>query len=190
RFRVRPQPPPRVTLCPYATLFRSPRETAVADAYVDPAFIDRRLALDLARLEPWGAGNPPPLLASRLEVVQARTVGDGAAHLKLTLASGMEAIAFRQGHRLAAVRGAGAITALHTPVMDYVGERERLQLRIEELVLERPRVVINSAPGPAAAGPGPAEAVPAPAATTVPGALPVPLDRTLLAGLYRLLRTL
>src|SRR5690606_41221570 len=57
-----------------------PRETAVADAYVDPAFIDRRLALDLARLEPWGAGNPPPLLASRLEVMEARTVGDGDAH--------------------------------------------------------------------------------------------------------------
>lgn len=144
-------------------------ETPVADAYIAPEAIDQRLAQDLARLEPWGAGNPPPLLASRLEVMGARTVGNGEAHLKLTLAPGVDAIAFGQGHRLAAVRGAGAITVLHTPVMDYFGERERLQLRIEELVLERPRLVINSA--------GPKPAAPS-------------LDRSLLAGLYRLLRTL
>ncbi|HLS88416.1 MAG TPA: single-stranded-DNA-specific exonuclease RecJ [Sphingobacteriaceae bacterium] len=173
-----------------------PRETAVADAYVDPAFIDRRLALDLARLEPWGAGNPPPLLASRLEVMEARTVGDGDAHLKLTLAPGVKAIAFGQGHRLAAVLGAGAITALHTPVMDYFNDRERLQLRIEELVLERPRVVVNTA-GPTAPQPEPAAPAamavpPAPAAQAAPRPMApnVSLDRSLLAGLYRLLRSL
>jgi single-stranded-DNA-specific exonuclease len=92
------------------------------DAYVEPAELlgeDARgsgSGLDeLSRLEPYGTGNPEPVLAmSRVAFASARTVGEGGRHLKATLRVGgrtLEAIGFGMGGlagRLAAGSGGGA----------------------------------------------------------------------------------
>jgi single-stranded-DNA-specific exonuclease len=68
------------------------------DGDVSSIDLDFALALELKRLEPFGAGNPEPTLMMRsVTVVERRIVGDG--HLKLRIASGGQiynAIAFRQ----------------------------------------------------------------------------------------------
>ncbi len=52
------------------------------DAEVDPADVTKELALELKRLEPFGMGNPEPVLMLRgMTVVERRTVGEG--HLRL-----------------------------------------------------------------------------------------------------------
>lgn len=60
------------------------------------------LARDLRRLEPFGAGNPPPVFLTRgLRAVGTRTVG-GGAHLRLVISDDearAEAIGFRLGDR-------------------------------------------------------------------------------------------
>ncbi|MFP4395905.1 MAG: single-stranded-DNA-specific exonuclease RecJ [Anaerolineales bacterium] len=60
------------------------------------------LYLELARLEPFGFGNPTPVLVSRnARVVRARAVGDDGRHLKFCVRDRKghiwDAIAFRQG---------------------------------------------------------------------------------------------
>lgn len=68
------------------------------DADVCPADVDAALVHELKRMEPFGAGNPEPVLMMRgVTVVERRIVGDG--HLKLRLSAGeriFNAIAFRQ----------------------------------------------------------------------------------------------
>lgn len=80
------------------------RPTMAVDGEVDAAELDDALLRDLDRFEPTGEGNPRPVFLARgLRIVEKRTVGSNAAHLKLTLASERrvwDAIAFRQGDRL------------------------------------------------------------------------------------------
>jgi single-stranded-DNA-specific exonuclease len=80
------------------------RPTMAVDGEVDAAELDDALLRDLDRFEPTGEGNPRPVFLARgLRIVEKRTVGSNAAHLKLTLASDRrvwDAIAFRQGNRL------------------------------------------------------------------------------------------
>ncbi|MEX2355496.1 MAG: single-stranded-DNA-specific exonuclease RecJ [Thermaerobacterales bacterium] len=152
-------------------------QLAVAeDAGGPPVKADARLSIDevteglvasLQQLEPFGEGNPAPLLASSAGVLQARAVGAAGEHLRLILGAPdsaavttapLEAIAFRMGERLPAVREGGALEILFTPVIDTWQGRRRLQLRIEDL---------------------------APAALKA-----MPLDRAELMGLYRAVRIL
>lgn len=71
------------------------------DDQVSLAQLDEPLVHDLSRLEPFGAGNPAPLLATNeLEIIgEPRTVGGKGTHLQVTLAEGrrqFKAIAFGQ----------------------------------------------------------------------------------------------
>jgi single-stranded-DNA-specific exonuclease len=68
------------------------------DADVCPAEVDLRLAEELRRMEPFGAGNPEPTLMMRgVTVVERRIVGDGHLKLRISLAGVVfNAIAFRQ----------------------------------------------------------------------------------------------
>jgi single-stranded-DNA-specific exonuclease len=69
------------------------------DAEVSPSEVDFGMLAELLRLEPFGAGNPEPILMLRgVTVVDRRVVGDG--HLKLRVSAEgkvFNAIAFRQG---------------------------------------------------------------------------------------------
>lgn len=72
------------------------------DADIPLHELSRELFHELERLQPFGYGNPTPMLVSRrARVRQARAVGAEGRHLKLTLADDAgglwDAIAFRQG---------------------------------------------------------------------------------------------
>jgi len=71
------------------------------DAEVQPADLSRELALELKRLEPFGAGNPEPVLMMRnLTVVERRVVGEGHVRLRLKRDKHtFTAIAFRMAAR-------------------------------------------------------------------------------------------
>jgi single-stranded-DNA-specific exonuclease len=110
------------------------------DAEVPLTAIDWPLQQDIARLEPFGAGNPQPLLLFR--AVTAQNIGtsrDGAT-LRAQLRSAgtvIDAVGFRLGHLAEALRSA--------PTIDLVGElsvnewngRRQLQLFIRDF--RRPR---------------------------------------------------
>ena len=78
--------------------------TLTVDTLVDLQALDWATHEMIVQLEPFGYGNPVPILGSHdIEVVNARTVGSDGKHLKLTLSDGRRdwsAIAFRQGHIL------------------------------------------------------------------------------------------
>lgn len=101
------------------------------DAEAQPADITPELARELKRLEPFGAGNPEPVLLMRgLRVLEHRVVGDG--HLKLRLAGGgchFNAIAFR----LASRELPGMVDIAFFPEMNEWNGNSTLQLRVKDL---------------------------------------------------------
>jgi len=80
------------------------RPTLVADAEVQLTHLKQELLRQLDTLEPTGYGNPEPVFVARnVRVVNARTVGSDARHLKMTVSDGkaqLDAIGFRFGHLL------------------------------------------------------------------------------------------
>jgi single-stranded-DNA-specific exonuclease len=101
------------------------------DAEAHPDNITPELARELKRLEPFGAGNPEPVLFMRaLQVMDRRVVGDG--HLRLRLAGGgrhFNAIAFR----LASHQVPGMVDIAFFPEMNEWNGNSTLQLRVKDL---------------------------------------------------------
>jgi single-stranded-DNA-specific exonuclease len=101
------------------------------DAEVEPGEVTRELALELKRLEPFGMGNPEPLLLLRgMTVVERRTVGEG--HLRLRLARDgctFGAIAFN----LAVRETSGLIDIAFFPELNEWNGSTTLQLRVKDL---------------------------------------------------------
>lgn len=101
------------------------------DADVLPADVDVALVTALKRLEPFGAGNPEPVLMMRgVSVVERRIVGGG--HLKLRLTAGgmtFDAIAFRQ----AECATDGVLDIAFFPELNVWNNTSRLQLRIKAI---------------------------------------------------------
>ncbi len=101
------------------------------DGEVRPAEVDIALAHELKCMEPFGAGNPEPvLMMRRATVVDRRIVGDG--HLKLRLSAGgqvFDAIAFRQ----AECPTDGMLDIAFIPECNRWNNRITLQLRIKEI---------------------------------------------------------
>lgn len=114
---------------------RPDRPSLSVDGEVDAGELDEPLLEALDRFEPTGEGNPRPVfLVRNLRVVEKRTVGSNAAHLKLTLASDRriwEAIAFRQGDRMADLPPR-VDTVFHFERNEYMG-RVTPQLNILDL---------------------------------------------------------
>ncbi len=101
------------------------------DANVCPAEVDLSLAHELHRMEPFGAGNPEPVLMMRgVTVVERRIVGDG--HLKLRVAAEgqvFNAIAFRQ----AECQTDGMLDIAFFPECNRWNNATTLQLRIKAI---------------------------------------------------------
>jgi single-stranded-DNA-specific exonuclease len=109
-----------------------PGELSV-DAEVPLQEIDDILAEELRRLEPFGIGNPEPLLAARgVTVERTRIVGQG--HLQVTLRDGLHArdgIAFGLADQ---DPGSGArVHAAFVPEVDVFRGVRRLRMRVREL---------------------------------------------------------
>jgi len=99
---------------------------------------DRELLGWLRHLEPFGPGNPEPVLAAgALRLEGARRVGDGGAHLKVRLrgpgGSSLDAIGFGMGERLGELGSACAWEAAFELAEDEYRGRRRLQARLRDL---------------------------------------------------------
>jgi single-stranded-DNA-specific exonuclease len=101
------------------------------DGWLEERDVTERIAEDLAKLGPFGAGHPEPVFALRGAAARARTVGAGNAHLKLALGRGIDAIGFGMGDRLAAC--AGPVEAAFTLGFDAWDGARRLQLKLRDV---------------------------------------------------------
>ncbi len=101
------------------------------DGWVAESDLTARAAEDLEKLGPYGAGHPEPVFAMRSRPGKARTVGAGAAHLKLTFGKGLGAIGFSMGDR-AGLCQAPFEAAFTLGFDDWDGTR-RLQLKLKDL---------------------------------------------------------
>lgn len=101
------------------------------DIEVSPEDITREFAQELEKLEPFGAGNPEPVLLLRgMNVLERRVVGDG--HLRLRLARdgcSFNAIAFRMAKR----ETQGRVDVAFFPEMNEWNGSSSLQLRVKDL---------------------------------------------------------
>src|SRR5919201_5344371 len=95
-----------------------PVPTLRVDAEIEPDALTARLALELADLEPCGAGNPRPhLLVRNVRVYGIRQVGADSDHLRCKITVGrftFDAMAFRRGDHMDAMTDAGYVDAVVT----------------------------------------------------------------------------
>jgi single-stranded-DNA-specific exonuclease len=101
------------------------------DAELRPEEVTKELAIELKRLEPFGAGNPEPVLLMRgLTVSERRVVGEGHLRLRLTgLGCSFTAIAFRMADR----EPYNQVDIAFFPEMNEWNGTSSLQLRIKDL---------------------------------------------------------
>lgn len=101
------------------------------DAELQPEEVTRELAQELKRLEPFGSGNPEPVLMLRaMTVSERRVVGDGHLRLRLTREGcSFSAIAFRMAQR----ETPGPIDVAFFPEINEWNGRSSLQLRVRDL---------------------------------------------------------
>lgn len=97
----------------------------------------------LRRLEPFGVGNPAPLLLSRnVRLRDYAAVGEDEAHLRLKLEASTsrdsghvrviwDAMAFRQGHWAAAMPQ--RVDIVYTPRIEVWNNEERLRLEVQDM---------------------------------------------------------
>jgi single-stranded-DNA-specific exonuclease len=93
-----------------------PVPTIRVDAEIAPELLTAKLAVDLATLEPCGAGNPRPYLLIRdVRVFDIRQVGADADHLRCKITVGrftFDAMAFRRGGHAEGMTEAGRVDAV------------------------------------------------------------------------------
>lgn len=105
------------------------------DDQVSLGQLDEPLVHDLSRLEPFGAGNPAPLLAtSELEIVgEPRTVGGKGTHLQVTLAEGrrqFKAIAFGQAALKPALLDHRRCRVAFRPIINEWNGRRTVEMQV------------------------------------------------------------
>lgn len=105
--------------------------TLEIDGEVEPADVTKELVLELKQLEPFGAGNPEPVLLMRnMTVVERRVVGEGHVRLRLARERCMfTAIAFRMAER----EIPGEIDIAFFPEINEWRGNSSVQLRIKDL---------------------------------------------------------
>jgi single-stranded-DNA-specific exonuclease len=117
---------------------KPPAPRLVLDAEVPFSALTPGLADDLARLEPYGAGNPQPLLlAGDLQVVgEPRCVGGGERHLSFRVRQQgreLKAIAFNMADQAAELMSAGgAVCLAFTPRMNEWQGRRSVDLQVRD----------------------------------------------------------
>ena len=101
------------------------------DAEVQPEDVTVELVSELKKLEPFGAGNPEPVLVMRgLKVVERRVVGEGHLKLRLTCKGrSFNAIAFKMAQR----ETDGLVDVAFFPEMNEWNGSSSLQLKIKDL---------------------------------------------------------
>lgn len=105
------------------------------DAHLTLRDVSFKLADEIAQLEPYGFGNPEPVLGTKdLEVINPRIVGKN--HLKMTLRSKsayVDAIGFNMGQMLETVQSTFAVDAAYTLGINEWEDRKMLQLKLKAI---------------------------------------------------------
>ena len=113
------------------------RPVLAIDALLNLRELSWELLAELERLEPFGHGNPSPILmSSGVEVVEARTRGADAQHLSMRLRQPggpvVEAIAFRLGHLLEPLRRHPRIDVAYSLGANHWDGKSQLQLKVRD----------------------------------------------------------
>jgi single-stranded-DNA-specific exonuclease len=105
------------------------------DAEADFTGLDLDAVRDLARLEPFGFGNPTPLFLTRgATVLDVRPVGREGEHLKFRLEQRgrrLDALAWRKAEGLGHVTPGDVVDVAHTPDANTWNGVERVQITVE-----------------------------------------------------------
>jgi single-stranded-DNA-specific exonuclease len=117
-----------------------PQHDVLIDCEVEHFYLERPLAEDIATLEPFGAGNPKPLLLTRrISVESIRCVGIENRHLKFHLVtdygSSVEAVGFNLGKRYNEVKDAKMIDIVFFPNINTRRGKKTFELIIEDFRL-------------------------------------------------------
>jgi len=108
----------------------------VVDAILEPGEVHLGLARDVARMEPFGQGNPRPIMALRnVEIAGARRVG-GGKHLKMALRLGgreVEAVWFDRGEMASKVGQLSRVDLCFTPREGVWRGEGRVELVVEDV---------------------------------------------------------
>lgn len=94
--------------------------------------LTKKLAKEMEDFEPFGMGNPRPVLATRkMEITDIRTVGEGK-HLKLK-GEGIDAIGFGMGEMIRVLKeGSFADVVFTLEINEFRGEKN-LQLKVKDI---------------------------------------------------------
>lgn len=105
------------------------------EAEVESKKLSKSLYEKISQFEPFGFGNPKPVLATRnMEVTNLRTVGEGK-HLKCKL-DGIDAIGFGMGSWSKLLQIGQLINAAYVLDLDTYNGYEKLQLKLKDLRLD------------------------------------------------------
>lgn len=102
------------------------------EAEIEGKKLNKNLLEDLEKFEPFGFGNPRPILATyNMEASDIRTVGNGK-HLKFK-ANNIDAIAFGMGNLIDILQNGQLISLAFTPELDTYNGFEKLQLKVKDI---------------------------------------------------------
>ncbi len=104
------------------------------DAEIDSVEINEKIARELSMLEPFGAGNQPPVFyAKNLEIIDKKLVGKTGAHMKLWFKREkgiLEAIGFGLGEKYTEIKIGDKIEAVFNIEEDSWNGNKKLQLKL------------------------------------------------------------
>ena len=121
------------------------------DAEVPLDVLSLRVVEELDRLEPYGVGNPKPLLlASHVQLVgQPRAVGEHKNHLQLRLKQGnivMKAIAWNLAEKGQALAAGSSCSVVFHPSINEWNNRREVQLEIKDFTVDSPLGAVDRRP--------------------------------------------
>ena len=112
------------------------RRSLNVDATVSLDEVDEHFTRELARLEPFGIGNPEPTLLVRdAELFRLRVVGSGHLQVRLRMGSHIrDGIGFGLGARGEGLSSGSRVQVAFVPEMDTYRGTRRVRLRLRELL--------------------------------------------------------
>jgi len=151
----------RERLCTLAARDLTPEQLTplvTVDAWVKPDQLTVDLGRELARMAPFGTGNPAPVLGLRqVTLLEARPVGDGS-HLRLRLQGSpgdRQAIWFRYGYLAAHLQPPEPVDLLFQPSLGTWNGAQRLDLQVVDLAAPRDLPPLPPPPSPSPGSPSP-----------------------------------
>ncbi|MBI2018409.1 single-stranded-DNA-specific exonuclease RecJ [Candidatus Daviesbacteria bacterium] len=102
------------------------------DAKVQTEQLNKTLVQELEKFEPFGFGNPRPILATYgMSISDIRIVG-GGKHLKCK-ADGIDAIAFGMGEQVNLLRSGQIVDLAYNLELDTYNSNDKLQLKVKDI---------------------------------------------------------